>query len=55
MKTYVLQAFESWKEVTPSNRARVMLKLQQLIRDHTDELAELITAEQGKTIQDAKV
>mmetsp|Transcript_597 Transcript_597/g.2119 ORF Transcript_597/g.2119 Transcript_597/m.2119 type:complete len:528 (-) Transcript_597:1152-2735(-) len=48
------KAFETWKEVTPSNRARVMFKLQQAIRDNMDELAAIITAEQGKTLQDAK-
>jgi len=31
-----------------------MLNYQKLIRDHTPELAELITREQGKTIADAK-
>jgi len=37
-----------------SQRQRVMLNYQKLIRDHTPELAELITREQGKTIADAK-
>ena len=35
-------------------RQRVFLQLQQLIRDHTEELAASITLEQGKTLQDAK-
>jgi len=35
-------------------RQQVMLNYQKLIRDHTPELAELITREQGTTIADAK-
>ncbi|KAJ0398523.1 hypothetical protein ATCC90586_009973 [Pythium insidiosum] len=47
-------AYKSWKEVGVQHRARVMLKLQQLIREHMDELAHSITVEQGKTLADAK-
>ena len=47
-------AFKQWKTVSPSNRMRVMLKLQHLIRTEMDSLARLITEEQGKTIDDAK-
>jgi len=31
-----------------------MLKLQALIREHTQELAELLSSEHGKTVDDAK-
>jgi malonate-semialdehyde dehydrogenase (acetylating)/methylmalonate-semialdehyde dehydrogenase len=48
------KAFETWKEVPVQQRQRVLFKYQQLIRDHTDELAASITAEQGKTLGDAK-
>jgi len=48
------EAFKSWKKVPPSSRARVMHKLEDAIRDSTDEIAEIITKEQGKTIPDAK-
>lgn len=48
------EAFKSWKQVPASTRARVMHKLEEAIRDSTDELAEIITREQGKTIPDAK-
>jgi len=47
-------AFLKWKEVSVSNRVRVMLKYQQLIRDHTKELAEILTREQGKSLPDAE-
>jgi len=47
-------AFENWKKVPVQQRQRVMLELQQLIRENTNELAGLITLENGKTIADAK-
>lgn len=47
-------AFKTWKEVPVQQRQRVMLKLQALIRDHTEEIAESITREQGKTMPDAR-
>ncbi|KDO18109.1 methylmalonate-semialdehyde dehydrogenase [Saprolegnia parasitica CBS 223.65] len=47
-------AFKTWKEVPVQHRQRVMLKLQQLVRDHTEELAHSITKEQGKTLADAR-
>ncbi|KAF0694912.1 Aste57867_14254 [Aphanomyces stellatus] len=48
------EAFKTWKDVPVQQRQRIMLKLQALIRDHTDDLAHSITMEQGKTIPDAK-
>ncbi|RLN86409.1 hypothetical protein BBJ28_00001905 [Nothophytophthora sp. Chile5] len=48
------RAYKTWKEVGVQHRQRVMLKLQQLIRDHTEELALSITNEQGKTLADAR-
>ena len=47
-------AFKSWKEVSVSNRMRVMLKLQALVRENQALVAEMITEEQGKTFDDAK-
>ena len=40
------KAYKTWKEVGVQHRQRVMLKLQHLIREHTDELAHSITIEQ---------
>lgn len=47
-------AFQTWRKTPITNRARIFLKYQALIRDHMDELAEILTAEQGKTIADAR-
>ena len=44
------KAFEEWSQVSVSNRVRVMLEYQKLIRDNMDWLAETITEEQGKTL-----
>lgn len=47
-------AFPSWAATSVSQRTRIMFKLQALIREHTDELAQILTMEHGKTIEDAK-
>ena len=48
------EAFQSWRTTPISKRARVFLKYQELIRAHMDELAALLTEEQGKTLADAR-
>lgn len=48
------RAFQEWKKVPPQQRQRLFLEYQRLIRQHTDELAELITTENGKTLNDAR-
>ena len=48
------KAFKTWSKVSITNRMRIMFKLQQLIREHTLELAELVTLEHGKTLPDAE-
>jgi len=52
--TSASNAFHSWKHVPIQQRQRIMLKYQALIRQYTDDIAELITIEQGKTMEDAK-
>ena len=47
-------AFPAWRATPLPARQRVMFRLQALIRDHTDALAACITAEQGKTLADAR-
>jgi len=47
-------AAPGWANTSVSNRSRVMFKFQALIREHTEELAQLLTLEHGKTIEDAK-
>ncbi|WP_431801526.1 CoA-acylating methylmalonate-semialdehyde dehydrogenase [Halobacillus andaensis] len=48
------EAFQEWKEVPVPKRARILFKYQQLLVDHWDELAELITIENGKNLKEAK-
>ncbi|MDN6276059.1 CoA-acylating methylmalonate-semialdehyde dehydrogenase [Psychrobacter sp.] len=48
------EAFQSWRTTPISKRSRIFLKYQQLIRENMDELAALLTEEQGKTLADAK-
>jgi malonate-semialdehyde dehydrogenase (acetylating) / methylmalonate-semialdehyde dehydrogenase len=47
-------AFAGWRKTPIGTRARIFLKYQQLIREHLDELAAVLTAEQGKTLADAE-
>ncbi|MFG6138102.1 CoA-acylating methylmalonate-semialdehyde dehydrogenase [Halomonas sp. B23F22_10] len=46
-------AFCEWRRTPLAKRQRIMLRLQALIREHTEELAALITEEHGKTLPDA--
>lgn len=48
------EAFKTWKKTPIGARARIFLKLQQLIRENMSELAAILTAEQGKTLPDAE-
>ncbi|BCY10543.1 aldehyde dehydrogenase family protein [Actinoplanes sp. L3-i22] len=43
-------AYLKWKDVTPGERARVLLKLADLVEEHTAELTRLEVAETGKPI-----
>ena len=47
-------AFPNWRETPASIRARILFRAQKLLFDHHDELAELISREQGKTLEDAR-
>ncbi|MFD2231274.1 CoA-acylating methylmalonate-semialdehyde dehydrogenase [Alkalimarinus sediminis] len=48
------KAFQSWKETPSPERARLMLRYQQLLKEHHDELAEILSQETGKIFADAK-
>lgn len=48
------EAFQSWRSTSLGSRMRIMLRLQHLIREHSSELASLITREHGKTLPDAE-
>ena len=47
-------AFTTWRKTPISTRARIFLKLQALIRRDLNTLAQVLTAEQGKTLLDAE-
>ncbi len=47
-------AANSWEQVSLSKRANVLFRFRELLVEHTDELAALVSAEHGKTIVDAK-
>jgi malonate-semialdehyde dehydrogenase (acetylating)/methylmalonate-semialdehyde dehydrogenase len=47
-------AFAAWAETPPIRRARVMLKFLELVNQHRDTLAAMITAEHGKVFTDAQ-
>src|SRR5699024_5645599 len=47
------EAYQEWKEVPVPKRARLMFKLQGILVDHWDELAEIITIENGKNLKEA--
>jgi malonate-semialdehyde dehydrogenase (acetylating)/methylmalonate-semialdehyde dehydrogenase len=47
-------AFPAWSATPPLKRARILFKLKTLLEQHTDELAEMVTREHGKTLSDAK-
>jgi malonate-semialdehyde dehydrogenase (acetylating)/methylmalonate-semialdehyde dehydrogenase len=48
------EAFKTWRNTPIAARARIMLKLQELIRRDMKKLAACLTAEQGKTLPDAE-
>jgi acyl-CoA reductase-like NAD-dependent aldehyde dehydrogenase len=48
------RAFPAWKKVTPYDRGRLLQKVAGLIEKHAEELAQLITLENGKPIAEAK-
>lgn len=43
-----------WAATNPQRRARVFFKFVELLNKHMDELAEILSKEHGKTIEDAK-
>lgn len=47
-------AFKEWSKKTAEERSKLLLKWYYLIEEHTDELAAIITTEQGKPLSEAK-
>src|SRR5450631_560468 len=48
------QAFKTWRNTPLAARARIMLKLQALVREQMGRIAQTLSAEQGKTLADAE-
>ncbi|MFJ8113675.1 CoA-acylating methylmalonate-semialdehyde dehydrogenase [Streptomyces sp. NPDC096132] len=52
--TAAAKAFETWSESSLTQRTQVMFNFRQLLLDHEEELGRIISAEHGKTIDDAR-
>ena len=50
----MLQAFASWKETTVKERAVLLRKWYTLCEEHKEELAKLLTSEQGKPLAESR-
>ena len=48
------EAFPAWRRTPPGERIQYLFKLKNLLEEHIDELARLITLENGKTLGEAK-
>ena len=48
------EAYKTWKHTPIAARARIMLKLQALVRESMSRIAQTLSAEQGKTLADAE-
>ncbi|MDQ1623873.1 MAG: malonate-semialdehyde dehydrogenase (acetylating) / methylmalonate-semialdehyde dehydrogenase, partial [Actinomycetota bacterium] len=47
-------AAETWGDISLAKRTAVLFRFRELVAAHVDELAELVTAEHGKVLSDAK-
>src|ERR1700687_3095479 len=47
-------AFQEWSAISAIKRARVLFKFKELLEEHHDELAALITQQHGKVFSDAQ-
>ncbi|MFL0275956.1 CoA-acylating methylmalonate-semialdehyde dehydrogenase [Mycobacterium sp. SMC-19] len=52
--TSAAAAQRGWAAYNPQRRARVMMRFIDLVNTHVDELAELLSREHGKTLEDAR-
>jgi malonate-semialdehyde dehydrogenase (acetylating)/methylmalonate-semialdehyde dehydrogenase len=49
-----VEAHKGWAAWNPQRRARVMMRFIELVNEHTDELAEMLSLEHGKTLADSR-
>jgi malonate-semialdehyde dehydrogenase (acetylating)/methylmalonate-semialdehyde dehydrogenase len=47
-------AFPQWRRTPPQNRIQFLFKFRQLLEEHADEIARLITQENGKTFAESR-
>jgi malonate-semialdehyde dehydrogenase (acetylating)/methylmalonate-semialdehyde dehydrogenase len=48
------ETFQTWREVPTPERARVLLRYQDLLKKHQDDIAKILSRETGKTFPDAQ-
>ena len=48
------RAQQEWAAFNPQRRARVMMRFIELVNEHVDEIAELLSREHGKTLADSR-
>jgi malonate-semialdehyde dehydrogenase (acetylating)/methylmalonate-semialdehyde dehydrogenase len=48
------KAFPGWSETPPVKRTQAMFKFKQLLEEHFDEIARIVTTEHGKTLDEAR-
>jgi len=48
------EAFAEWSQASLSRRAKVMFAFRELLNEHVDELARIVSSEHGKVLEDAK-
>src|SRR5256885_3944614 len=47
------EAFVSWRAVSLSRKTEIFFRLRQLVDDHREDIAKILTAEHGKVLSDA--
>lgn len=48
------KAFPAWRDTPPVMRARALFKFKQLLEEHFEELARIVTTEHGKTLNESR-
>ena len=54
MHISLLQAFSTWRETTAKQRSALLRRWFELVNENSDELARILTAEQGKPLGESK-
>src|SRR5881227_1788264 len=48
------RAFESWRSVSLSKKTEIFFRIRKLVDEHREDIAKILTAENGKVLSDAK-